>query len=115
MNPVPKSVEWIGGPEGHLRLLDQTRLPGEVVFRDHYGNLVTNVPASGLVGMGLPRRQGDQPPAADDLVARHLGLDQMFVDRRKGASSRHTGHPTRTPKSALGTRCQRGASRFATF
>src|SRR4051812_18932079 len=34
MNPVPKSVEWIGGPEGHLRLLDQTRLPSEVVFRD---------------------------------------------------------------------------------
>ena len=29
-----KSVEWIGGPRGHLRLLDQTRLPGEVVYRD---------------------------------------------------------------------------------
>jgi methylthioribose-1-phosphate isomerase len=31
---IPRNIEWIGGAEGHLRLLDQTRLPGEVVFRD---------------------------------------------------------------------------------
>lgn len=28
------SVEWIGGVDGCLRLLDQTRLPGEIVFVD---------------------------------------------------------------------------------
>lgn len=28
------SVEWIGGVEGHLRLIDQTRLPTETVFLD---------------------------------------------------------------------------------
>ena len=34
MSAVPKTLEWIGGTDGFLRLLDQTRLPGEVVFRD---------------------------------------------------------------------------------
>lgn len=29
-----KSVEWIGNPNGHLRLLDQTRLPGEISYLD---------------------------------------------------------------------------------
>ena len=30
----PKTLEWIGGPTGHLRLIDQTRLPGEMMFVD---------------------------------------------------------------------------------
>src|SRR5262245_24075617 len=29
-----RAVTWIGGPEGHVRLLDQTRLPTEIVHRD---------------------------------------------------------------------------------
>lgn len=34
---MPRSfvtIEWIGCPHGHLRLLDQTRLPGETVYLD---------------------------------------------------------------------------------
>ncbi len=31
---LPATIEWIGGDDGHLRLLDQTRLPTEVVMRD---------------------------------------------------------------------------------
>jgi methylthioribose-1-phosphate isomerase len=31
---VPRVVEWIGDPAGFLRLLDQTRLPVSVVYRD---------------------------------------------------------------------------------
>src|SRR5262245_32826451 len=31
---LPRTVEWIGGTDGYLRLLDQTRLPTEVVYRD---------------------------------------------------------------------------------
>ncbi len=31
---LPRAVEWVGGVDGHLRLLDQTRLPTEVVYRD---------------------------------------------------------------------------------
>jgi methylthioribose-1-phosphate isomerase len=34
MSHVPRTLEWIGDTDGFLRLLDQTRLPGEVVFRD---------------------------------------------------------------------------------
>jgi methylthioribose-1-phosphate isomerase len=31
---IPRTIEWIGTIPGHLRLLDQTRLPTEVVYRD---------------------------------------------------------------------------------
>jgi methylthioribose-1-phosphate isomerase len=34
MNRVPRTLEWVGGTDGFLRLLDQTRLPGEVVYLD---------------------------------------------------------------------------------
>jgi methylthioribose-1-phosphate isomerase len=30
----PKTLEWIGDAGGHLRLIDQTRLPGEMAFVD---------------------------------------------------------------------------------
>ena len=32
--PAPKAIEWVGGVAGHLRLLDQTRLPAEIAYRD---------------------------------------------------------------------------------
>jgi methylthioribose-1-phosphate isomerase len=31
---VPRTIEWLGDSRGHLRLLDQTRLPAEIVYRD---------------------------------------------------------------------------------
>src|SRR2546423_509591 len=34
MSGVPRAVEWVGGADGFLRLLDQTRLPTEVVYGD---------------------------------------------------------------------------------
>src|SRR5205809_1172965 len=34
MSGVPRAVEWVGGRDGFLRLLDQTRLPTDVVYRD---------------------------------------------------------------------------------
>lgn len=33
MRPL-RTLEWLGGREGHLRLLDQTRLPTEIYYRD---------------------------------------------------------------------------------
>ena len=31
--PGPRNIEWVGdASSGHLRLLDQTRLPGDVVY-----------------------------------------------------------------------------------
>lgn len=34
MDPEVKTIQWIGGVDGHLRLLDQTRLPMETVYLD---------------------------------------------------------------------------------
>ncbi|HVS36585.1 MAG TPA: S-methyl-5-thioribose-1-phosphate isomerase [Gemmataceae bacterium] len=31
---IPKSIEWIGGADGFLRLIDQTALPGALEYRD---------------------------------------------------------------------------------
>lgn len=31
---LPRTIEWIGGLEGFVRMVDQTRLPGELVFLD---------------------------------------------------------------------------------
>jgi methylthioribose-1-phosphate isomerase len=32
--PAARTLQWIGGPEGHLRLIDQTLLPGSLTYRD---------------------------------------------------------------------------------
>src|SRR5579871_5295615 len=32
--PSPRTLEWIGGSDGFLRLIDQTQLPTIVTFRD---------------------------------------------------------------------------------
>ena len=34
MNPLPRTVQWIGDLPGHLRLIDQTLLPTQVAYRD---------------------------------------------------------------------------------
>jgi methylthioribose-1-phosphate isomerase len=31
---IPRTLEWVGGPDGFLRLLDQTRLPAELVYHE---------------------------------------------------------------------------------
>jgi methylthioribose-1-phosphate isomerase len=31
---VPRAVEWIGGVDGFVRLIDQTRLPTDLIYRD---------------------------------------------------------------------------------
>src|SRR5206468_1458145 len=30
----PRTIEWIGGIDGFIRIIDQTQLPGELVYRD---------------------------------------------------------------------------------
>ncbi len=32
--PTPRPIEWLGGPDGHLRLLDQTELPLHTTYKD---------------------------------------------------------------------------------
>src|SRR5262245_45072548 len=31
---APRTIAWIGGVDGHVRLIDQTLLPTELVYRD---------------------------------------------------------------------------------
>ena len=55
-----------------------------------------------LFGMGRLGRGGDDPPAADDLVARHLRLDQMVVNPGEGAAARQAhGGPESGAQGAL--------------
>jgi methylthioribose-1-phosphate isomerase len=82
MSQPPLAVEWIGDHHGHMRLLDQTRLPGEVAYIDCRtvetvweairALRVRGAPAIGIAAaMGVVI--GMQNPAAklDDVVA-HL-------------------------------------------
>jgi methylthioribose-1-phosphate isomerase len=32
--PLPRTIEWVGGIDGHIRLIDQTLLPGEIRLID---------------------------------------------------------------------------------
>jgi methylthioribose-1-phosphate isomerase len=34
MNSIPKTLEWVGETDGFLRILDQTRLPSDIVYRE---------------------------------------------------------------------------------
>ncbi len=76
MNAVPPTLEWIGDATGHLRLLDQTRLPAEVVLLDcrraeevfeAIGRLsVRGAPAIGMAAayglvLGLKPHRGEPP------------------------------------------------------
>jgi methylthioribose-1-phosphate isomerase len=63
MNAVPRTLEWIGGADGFLRLLDQTRLPGEVVFRDcrtvaEVWKAVRNLEVRGAPAIGVAAAYG---------------------------------------------------------
>ncbi len=76
MSSVPPTLEWIGDAAGHLRLLDQTRLPAEVVLLDcHRAEevfqairrlSVRGAPAIGMAAayglvLGLKPHRGDPP------------------------------------------------------
>src|SRR4051812_23361604 len=33
-HPWPRTIEWLGGPDGFVRLIDQTLLPGRLEYKD---------------------------------------------------------------------------------
>ena len=67
-NPV-SCMEWLPIPQPHLH---ETAISGEVIYADHYGNLVTNIPANLL----------DHRSAAVVEIAGHSvrGLSLTFHD-----------------------------------
>ena len=90
MRSVPPTLEWIGDATGHLRLLDQTRLPAEVTLLDcHRAEevfeairrlSVRGAPAIGMAAayglvLGLQPHRGDPPEQfrrRAQQLARHL-------------------------------------------
>jgi methylthioribose-1-phosphate isomerase len=74
--PFPRTIEWIGGLDGFVRIIDQTRLPIEFVYRDCHTVeeiweairvlRVRGAPAIGLAGamgvlLGLHEAKADEP------------------------------------------------------
>lgn len=79
---TPTAIAWIDGPEGYLRLLDQTRLPMEEIYLDCHTtqdvfvairNLsVRGAPAIGVsaaygVVIGMQKAEGDYPSFVSKL------------------------------------------------
>lgn len=94
-----KTVEWVGGVDGHLRLIDQTRLPGEVVYVDCFDVetvwdaikrlVVRGAPAIGVAagyGCVIGASGGDLEGAGDYLGTSRPTAVNLFwaIDRMKG-------------------------------
>ena len=84
---IPKSIEWVGGADGFLRLIDQTRLPTALAFCDcrtveEVWEAIKNLRVRGAPGIGVAAAYGVvigmQGCGADayrrqlDFVADHL-------------------------------------------
>jgi methylthioribose-1-phosphate isomerase len=115
MTALPRTLEWIGGPDGFLRLLDQTRLPGEIVYRDcrtvedvweAIRTLrVRGAPAIGVAaacGIVLGTQQSTLERVAQDVdqacdylaTARPTAVNLVWaVDRMRGVAKRRYNMP----------------------
>ena len=79
----PRSIEWIGGLDGCARLIDQTRLPGELTYLDCHDAeticdaiqrlAVRGAPAIGIAGaMGAVLGARDYPGTDRAGFLKHL-------------------------------------------
>jgi methylthioribose-1-phosphate isomerase len=111
---VVRAIEWIGGPAGFLRLLDQTRLPMEMVYRDcrHLEEVreaicalrVRGAPAIGVAGaFGLILHlQQDSGGDLDSHIA--TGFDRLASSRPTAVNLRWALQRMRHRFEALRTR-----------
>jgi len=88
--PLPvEPVRWIGGPEGYLQILDQTRLPGDVVYLecrdvtaiwDAIRNLrVRGAPAIGIAAAyGVCLGLGGRPPPPPSFLTAWSGTPNTW-------------------------------------
>src|SRR5438093_6515671 len=75
---APRTIAWLGGIDGHVRLIDQTQLPTEVVYRDcrtveELWEAIRSLRVRGAPAIGIAAAMG--------VV---LGM-QKFVGRERGA------------------------------
>lgn len=123
---IPRTIAWIGDANGHVRLLDQTLLPTQVVYRDcrtveevweAIRNLrVRGAPAIGVaaaMGVVLGMQNSDRGPADDGLqrlrevtaylrTSRPTAVNLFWaLDRMEQTASRHAKHSTGGLNSVL--------------
>jgi len=60
---LPRTIEWIGGLDGCVRMIDQTRLPGELVFLechdiDTMWEAIRNLRVRGAPAIGVAAAMG---------------------------------------------------------
>jgi methylthioribose-1-phosphate isomerase len=93
MSAVPRTLEWIGGLDGFLRLLDQTRLPGEVVHKDcrtveDVWESIRSLRVRGAPAIGVAAAFGVI------LGVRESGLESVAHDLEKACEHLATSRPT---------------------
>ena len=113
---TPRTIAWIGDTNGHVRLLDQTLLPTQIVYRDcrtveeiweAIRNLrVRGAPAIGIaaaMGVVLGMHKGDVGASDDDLqrlrevttylrISRPTAVNLFWaLERMEQAAARHAG------------------------
>ncbi len=107
MNTLPPHIEWIGSPQaGHLRLLDQTKLPGQVTYldcrnvQDVWDAIkrlsVRGAPAIGIAaayGCVIALQEGDFEKLTAHLAASRPTAVNLFwaIERMKRVSPRTPG------------------------
>ncbi len=83
----PRTIQWIGGPDGFVRLLDQTLLPTKLEYRDCHKveevwEAIRSLRIRGAPAIGIAAAMG--------VV---LGM-QNFQDRQRGAFTKKLGDVT---------------------
>ncbi|MSR29960.1 MAG: S-methyl-5-thioribose-1-phosphate isomerase [Gemmataceae bacterium] len=91
---LPKTLQWIGGPDGFLRLLDQTQLPLKVVFKDcktveEVHEAIRSLRVRGAPAIGVAAAMGCviglQVETQASLENRFLAVDQFLRTSRPTA------------------------------
>ncbi|MFL5244535.1 MAG: S-methyl-5-thioribose-1-phosphate isomerase [Gemmataceae bacterium] len=92
----PRTIEWIGGIDGFVRLIDQTRLPAELAYRDCHTvediwEAIRMLRVRGAPAIGIAAAMGV-------LVEMHEHLDEspaQIADRFQASAARlRTSRPT---------------------
>jgi methylthioribose-1-phosphate isomerase len=97
-NVAPKSVAWQGGVEGHLILLDQTKLPAECTFLDCYDvptvwEAIKQLRVRGAPAIGIAAAYG-VCVAARCAIADHLASEPFHQKVREAIDYLATSRPT---------------------
>jgi methylthioribose-1-phosphate isomerase len=89
-DPTPRTVAWIGDIDGHLRLIDQTLLPGQLEYRDcrtvdEVWEAIRTLRVRGAPAIGVAAAYGVvvglQNDTAEPLIRLHEVTDYLRTSR----------------------------------